>query len=546
MDQEFDDIIKTKLADHSAKVPEGLWDNIKTHIDPSADAAFDGFTKHSLVNYSTTTPSHLWDNISTAIIPEETKHFDSFIQERLSDYIAPVPADMWDKVKPEEEEDKRRFFFLLPRAWMVAASILLLVLAGTVSAYLYYQRINEVSTESQHEKELESNKNDNENITPPSNTNNKPTGSATQQDVENNKESTSLTANTVANYKDPNTNQINSLDLYKSFYNKYPETRQSIQSKALDNSQEQLIISNDPSVSSTSFDDEGYANNREKGTYYFQYKKGLNAFRERTINDNNHTSGIKNVVICPSDRKSINPDWDLEVFTGPNYGMKSVTANTASPAYLAKKDSSEKAGIGITAGFNIVKPLNDRLLLKTGLQYTQLNEKFTYRTENEVRTTTVVSVRTIIRAPGDTVIVRDTSTLQQVGFKNNTVKNRYRSIDIPVIMGYRFGNDDLSIGLNAGVIVNISSWYQGVILDTSLTAIPITKTGISNTYKSNIGLGLYGSISIAKKINYNSYIFAEPFVRYNLNNTTTNSAPVNQRFIIGGLAVGLRFNLNSR
>ncbi|WP_163284919.1 hypothetical protein, partial [Enterobacter hormaechei] len=68
--------------------------------------------------------------ISTAIVPDETKHFDSFVQERLADYIAPVPKDMWDKVKPEEEEDKRRFFFLLPRAWMVAASILLLVLAG--------------------------------------------------------------------------------------------------------------------------------------------------------------------------------------------------------------------------------------------------------------------------------------------------------------------------------------------------------------------------------------------------------------------------------
>ncbi|MFX5964743.1 hypothetical protein ABTE57_19470, partial [Acinetobacter baumannii] len=87
-----------------------------------------------------------------------------------------------------------------------------------------------------------------------------------------------------------------------------------------------------------------------------------------------------------------------------------------------------------------------------------------------------------------------------IGFKNNTVKNRYRSIDIPVIMGYRFGDDNLSVGLNAGVIINISSWYQGVILDTSLAAVPITKTGIANTYKNNIGLGLYGSISIAKKL----------------------------------------------
>lgn len=544
MDQEFDDIIKTKLANYTAKVPEGLWDNIITQHNPSADPAFDGFTKHSLGNYSAPIPSHLWDNISTAIVPDETKHFDSFVQERLADYIAPVPKDMWDKVKPEEEEDKRRFFFLLPRAWMVAASILLLVLAGTVSAYLYYQRVNELSTESEPKKGLEIDQHNNHIHAPLPN--DKPTSLETQQDAENKKESSSsLTANSFNNSTDPSTNPINILDPYKTSNNQYAGRKQFTTPPITDNVLEQLL-NNTPGLSSSSFDDEAYTNNREKGIYYFQYKKAMNAFREKTINDNNHTNGIKNVVICPSDRKSMNPDWDLEVFAGPNYGIKSVTANTASAAYLAKKDSSEKAGIGFTAGFNIVKPLNDRILLKTGLQYTQLNEKFTYRTENEVRTTTVVTVRTIIRAPGDTVIVRDTSTLQQIGFKNNTVKNRYRSIDIPVIMGYRFGDDNLSVGLNAGVIINISSWYQGVILDTSLAAVPITKTGIANTYKNNIGLGLYGSISIAKKLNYNTYIFAEPFVRYNLNNTTTNNAPANQRFIIGGLAVGLRFNLNSR
>jgi cytoskeletal protein RodZ len=539
MDQEFDDIISGKLANYVAKIPEGLWDKINVHHNPLGDAAFDAFTKHSLDNYTTALPSHLWDDISKAIIPEETKQFDSFVQTRLSDYIAPIPNDMWDKVKPEEE-DKRRFFFLLPRAWMVAASILLLVLAGTVSAYLYYQRIQESSTETEAAQELESN---NKNISP---SNNQPTSLVPLKQADEPTESANTTVNTFDTNNDLVTNRINTSDLHQKVRNADFNAGGLISSNLPDNTQQTISNSNASSSSSSMGIEEAYVNNREKGTYYFQYKKAMGAFREKTISDHNHTSGIKNVVICPSDRKTINPDWDLEVFTGPVYGIKTVTANTASAAYMARKDSSEKEGIGFTAGFNIVKPLNDRILLKTGLQYTQANEKFTYRTENEVRTTTVVSVRTIIRAPGDTVIVRDTSTLQQIGFKNNTVKNRYRNIDIPVIFGYRFGNEDLNVGLNAGVIVNISSWYQGVILDTSLTAIPITKTGIANTYKNNIGLGLYGSISVAKRISYNSYIFAEPFVRYNLNNTTTNSAPVNQRFIIGGLAVGLRFNLNSR
>lgn len=183
--------------------------------------------------------------------------------------------------------------------------------------------------------------------------------------------------------------------------------------------------------------------------------------------------------------------------------------------------------------------------MKTGLQYSQINERFTYKTENETRTTTVVTVRSIVRAPGDTLIVRDTSTLTQVGFKTNTVKNRYRSLDIPVLASVQFGNEDLKWGITAGAIVNISSWYEGVLLDSSLAAVPISKDN-GMMYKKNIGLGLYAGFHITKRINYNTQLFFEPYLRYNLSNMTTPGAAFNQRFSIGGLAMGLRFNLNSR
>ncbi|MDP1972015.1 MAG: outer membrane beta-barrel protein, partial [Sediminibacterium sp.] len=265
----------------------------------------------------------------------------------------------------------------------------------------------------------------------------------------------------------------------------------------------------------------------------------------REMTTKNHASSFKNVVICPTDRKIRNTDWDLEVFVSPDMPFKTVTNNTASPQLLSRKDSSESLKLGFSAGFRIVKPLNDHFAIKTGLQYSQINEHFTYRTENETRTTTVVTVRAIIRAPGDTLLVRDTSTLTQIGYKTNTVKNRFRSLDIPVLASYQFGHDDLSIGLTAGVIVNLSSWYQGVILDSSLTAVPLSKE-TNMVYKSNIGLGLYAGLTVSKRINYATQLFFEPYLRYNLSNMTNPEAAFNQRFSIGGLAMGLRFNLNKR
>jgi len=154
--------------------------------------------------------------------------------------------------------------------------------------------------------------------------------------------------------------------------------------------------------------------------------------------------------------------------------------------------------IGYTAGIRLVKPLSKNILLKTGFQYSQMNQKYSYRNENEIKTTTVITTRSIIRSPGDTIIVTDTSSLQQIGYSVKTIHNRFRSIDIPLTLGYQFGNDDLSVGINAGVIFNVSSWYQGEILDTSLASVPMNKVS-NEIYKSKLGMGLYSSISVLKK-----------------------------------------------
>ena len=266
--------------------------------------------------------------------------------------------------------------------------------------------------------------------------------------------------------------------------------------------------------------------------------------QDKQLSTLNHTNQFKNIIICPSDNRR-NTDWYLEAYASPDLAFKSVSNVSASPLYMLKKDSSESMQVGYSAGLRLVKPLTDNILLKAGVQYSQANEKYVYRTENEVKTTTVVTVRTIIRAPGDTVIVQDTSILQTVGFRNNTVRNRYRSFDIPLTVGYQFGNEDLKFGINAGVAVNISSWYQGVMLDSSLAIVPLTKTG-NNVYKTNIGLGLIGSFSVVKKMSEDMHVFFEPYFRYNLSNMTTQQASFKQRFSVGGLAIGLRINLNRK
>lgn len=522
---------------------------------------FDHIAKMKLQDYSAAIPAGLWDKIHVPSINPPTEQFDQFIQQKLFDYTAPVSPEIWNKIKPKEDEDKK-VFFLLPRAGMVAASILLLILAGSVSAYLYYQKIATENTiaDQSNNSNSQSNKNNNQNsITPliPKMDNE----SASKETIE---------LKTAEKLKEPIIEATQSSDNKIAFSkraiaNANPENNISVRNTKPSNTNNLFELNNlennskgiknnsahsntelDQSKNESALDNEFIAYNKMEASLIGFSKSKLNFnSKEKQITAFNHTSNIKNVVICPSDRKMRNPDWDLEIYASPDYAFKTVSSTSASKAYMDRKDSSEKSQVSFTAGIRIIKPINDHFSIKTGLQYSQINEHFTYRSENEIKTTTVVTVRTITLANGNTVTVSDTSVVQQIGFKNNTVKNRYKSFDIPALVSYQFGNDDLRIGINAGVIFNVSSWYQGVILDTTLNAKPLTKeTNIS--YKNNIGMGIYTGISITKRLNYNTSIFAEPYLRYNLSDMTTPQSSFNQRFSVGGLSIGLRMNLNNK
>lgn len=511
---------------------------------------FDHITRKKLKDYSAATPAGLWEKIHVPAINAPLDPFDQFFKEKLTDVTAPVSPGLWDRIKPEEEK-RRRIFFLPRRTSMMAASLLMLFIAGTVSAYIYFHQIR-------HKRNAEVN------ATQTNQQNNNGTGTSgsaepgqNNTDPENNPNPgtpAGAAASTVtADAVDAGTGSTEQFSRENAHPSSGAEDASAntvvfgkrrigknfrLQVPATDAPGANLVNSND--------EDMFYApSSRSNAAFIPLQRKGLFASGVRDISYNNHTGSIKNIIICPSDKNLRNTDWDLEVFASPDLSFKTVSSNTASQQFMSRKDSSESARVGFTAGFRIVKPLNDHFLIKAGLQYAQINEHFTYKTADEIKTTTVITVRNITLANGTVVTVSDTSVLQQAVNKYNTVNNRYKSIDVPVLMGYQFGNDNLKIGINAGVVVNLSSSYKGVMLDSTLSPQPIEKNS-SAEYKTNIGVGLYAGFSISKRINYNTSVFAEPYLRYNLSDITTPQSLYKQRFSVGGLSLGLRFNLNKR
>jgi hypothetical protein len=545
-DSQFDDFARGKLGDHEVPVPGNLWNKV-------SDGGFDQFFTDKLKESEAPVPPGLWEKITDtqfdqfigdkltgaeAAVPDgmwgrvADGQFDDFVRNTFTDAAAPVPTGLWEKIMPEEDDDKGGFIWF-GQAWRIAAVFLLV--AGLAAGSYYWYKASHKQNAIDTVASGSGNGNKTGNETPAANDQDSPAGGKTDA-AQNLLPGADKTNNGPATTDHSN---VGNTDHTQD--NISPGT--SAQNTTISRNTLNNTITAAESLPFTFPGPYQYVQQSKGTTIPFAIKNNTIGLQDRKIGSDNHTALFNSIIICPTDRKG-NRDWYLEAYASPDITFRSFSNNSAAQQFLSRKDSSENMRPGFTAGIRLVKPITDNILIKAGLQYSQANQKYVYRTENETKNITVVTTRTIIRSPGDTVVLRDTSTMLQIGYRNNTVINRFRTLDIPVTVGYQFGNDDLKVGLNAGVVVNLSSWYQGVMLDSTLATVPLTKSNSSMVYKNHIGLGLYGGISVVKRLSDDLHLFAEPYFRYNLSNMTVPNAAYNQKFSFGGISLGVRLNLN--
>ena len=253
-------------------------------------------------------------------------------------------------------------------------------------------------------------------------------------------------------------------------------------------------------------------------------------------------------VGCPTIEKNAAGNkkyW--EMYAGPDYIIKNYKTfgDTASYNYLQKRKASTEFSSAFSAGVRYTRVFNNGMSARTGVNFSQVNEKFNYVNPNELKFVTVITRRVVVRAPGDTLYFNDTLQYQQSGTHVRTTYNHYRNIDIPVVIGYELGNGKIHANINAGVIINIYSWYKGDVLDTSYQPVTITTGKGANTYqyKTNIGVGFLGSFSLYYKINDKMHILLEPYFRYNLSPMSKENLNLQQKYHTVGVRAGIRLDL---
>jgi len=237
-------------------------------------------------------------------------------------------------------------------------------------------------------------------------------------------------------------------------------------------------------------------------------------------------------IPCPEKDAAGNKQY-WEVYAGPDYAFKKYN-DTANSALLEKRKASTSFQSAFSAGIRFTRVFSNGMSFRGGLNFSQIKEKFSYAQSN------VVQLTYEINQAGDTI-----NSFFVRGTKYKTSYNHYRTLDVPLLVGYEIGNGRLHANINAGAVINIYSWQNGETLDTAFAPVSFS-SGKSNDpyqYKTNVGIGFLGGVSVYYKLNDRLHLLAEPYYRYNFSPMNKETLSIQEKFSTIGLRLGLRIDL---
>lgn len=473
------------------------------------------------------------------------QRFDEHMKHQFSDYAADVHPRIWENIVAKKERKKPAGFWFNIFNTRNGLLLLALMIASGTAAWLLLKPSVPVTQQNNISALATNNtysaKTDQQITTAQQNSTTQQVSTSTNTSAQSNTE-LSKTGNSklVSSEKDGATASTSSM-LNAKFKLKIkaatPLSDEELKTKT--NTENNKATNNTVDVAKTEDGTDLLDNNSLNyggslmGRLMYGIKK-IEAEKASNLDFKKHQQPFTFLPDCPAFEKNAagNKKY-FEFYAGPDLALRSMS-DTGNSAYLQKRKESQKVSAAFSAGIRYTKVFNNSMSIRAGINYSQINEKFTYVKGN------LVQITYIIDANGDT-----TGTYITTGTRYKTTHNKYRSFDIPLLVGYELGNGRLHANINVGPVINVYSWQKGEVLDTALQPVSITTGKGNSTYqfKTNAGFGLMGAVSVYYKLNDKLHLMAEPYFRYNLSPLNKDNLTLKQKYNTVGLKLGLRVDL---
>ncbi|MCG8328482.1 MAG: PorT family protein [Chitinophagales bacterium] len=237
-----------------------------------------------------------------------------------------------------------------------------------------------------------------------------------------------------------------------------------------------------------------------------------------------------------------NQDWAIfaDVLVSPDVTFRNIEAiRPEYEGYAKSRKESEQRQYAFSTAIRLSLVADNGFALRTGLNYSQINEKFSYFNGTEVKT----SIEDVHDNEGNII---GTDTVVEIGSRYKVTHNTYHMLDIPFIVGFERRFDKWNLSLNGGTYLNLLLRQNGDMLspdDMEPVSIDSNDPDAYPVFKRQVGLGWYGSVGIGYQLNASTQLLVEPHLKVYPKSITQEQFGVDQRYSTAGLFIGIRKKL---
>lgn len=228
----------------------------------------------------------------------------------------------------------------------------------------------------------------------------------------------------------------------------------------------------------------------------------------------------------------------FELLASPDFAFRKIQSRGSDyESYAQNRINTEQSRYNYSLGARISAVMGNGMAVRSGINYSTINERFEYVKENEVRVV-------ITKKYGPNGEVTDLDTTTENYTRRLLTKNSYRTLDIPIIVGYEKQFKKLTLSANAGIYVNAHFKPNGEFLSPK-DSLPVSFAEYETEqnapiFRNKLGVGWYGSMGVSYKISPRLQLLIEPHVKMYPRSLTRDEFMTDQKYLTAGVFVGIR------
>ncbi|MBK9734049.1 MAG: hypothetical protein IPO92_03390 [Saprospiraceae bacterium] len=325
-------------------------------------------------------------------------------------------------------------------------------------------------------------------------------------------------------------------DFVKNISKKINKSNTIIHANANNKDEANSVLSNNLHISNESTES-AVVNETMNGSLYLPKITSISSIPEPLSKSNININTDK--IICPSFSNKSKLFLQLIPELGVFMPLKTLeNVSGESNNIFTLRNQGEKSLEGLQAALYLrLRKGKSPFYVQGGLSYSRLTEKMKLNYSYTKKDTTQGIISITVSQTGDTITTIYGDIVKEKTISGSKIAHHtFSLLDVPLAVGYEKKFNEWVLGIEAGVMLNISSSAAGKILasDTSFTSINIP----ANNFRTSLGLSYFAGFTIGKDFNNIGRIYLALRGRVLPSSFSGDQNRIKQTYQFAGLNVG--------